>query len=279
MRGGDPDPRFDEPSEGLPPWLKGPVLDWVNDGFLVGGYEQDEALRALQLDFRLQRPLGTGGIAPRDDLIRRMRNNDEFALDVLDWMVHNHRYFSAGHQSQECVDELGWLLNQGGSAWEVATVEYMSHQLSRRAVGPVVEVLELTASEATRAHGHLSAAWSKLMGRGPDPSGAYREAVKAVEAVAKPVVLPKDDRATMGLMIAAMRDKPAKWSPTLGTIDGVRAQMEAVWTGQFDRHGTDEEDAPLNVSQEDADAAFSICLNLVRQFAGGHIRSIDDSPT
>lgn len=277
MRGGGPDPRFDEPSEGLPPWLKGPVLEWVNDAFLAGGYEQDEALRALQLDFRLERPLG-GQVSARNDLIKRMRDDDEFALDVLDWMVHNHRYFSAGHQSQEWVDELGQLLNQGGSAWEVVTVEYMSHQLIRRVVGPVVEVLEQTASDATRAHGHLSAAWSKLMGRGPDPSGAYREAVKAVEAVAKPVVLPKDDRATMGLMIAAMRDKPAKWSTTLGTVDGVRAQMEAVWTGQFDRHGTDDEDAPLNVSQEEADAAFSICLNLVRQFAGGHIVPSDVQP-
>jgi hypothetical protein len=271
LRGGDPDPRFDEPSEGLPPWLKGPVLDWIRQAMAPGGYLNDEALQAVQLDFRLERALGDGGANPANDLMRRVRTDDEFALDLLDWMMTNHRYFVAGHVSEEWVGQLDRLLTQGGSAWEVVTIEYMDHRLTRRAVGPVVEVLEQTATEATRAHSHLTAAWSKLMGRAPDPSGAYREAVKAVEAVAKPVVLPKNDRATMGLMIAAMREKPTKWSTTLGTIDGVRAEMEAVWTGQFDRHGTDAEDAPLNISQEEADAAFSICLNLVRQFAGGHI--------
>jgi len=76
-------------------------------------------------------------------------------------------------------------------------------------------------------------------GAGPDPSGAYREAVRAVEAVAKPVILPNNDRATLG-------------------------QMESVWTGQLDRHGTDDETVPLNVSPAEADAAFSACLNLVR---------------
>lgn len=271
LRGGDPDPRFDEPSEGLPPWLTGPVLEWVETAFLPSGYVNDEALRALQLDFRLERPLGAGGVSPHKDLINRMQGNDDFALDVLDWMVHNHRYFSTGHRSEEWVGQLGLLLNQGGSAWEVITVEYMSHRLTRRAVGPMVEVLEQTATEATRAHSHLSEAWSKLMGRGPDPSGAYREAVRAVEAVAKPVILPNNDRATLGQMIAAIREKPEKWTATIGTVDDVRTQMEAVWTGQLDRHGTDDETVPLNVSAAEADAAFSACLNLVRLFVGGHI--------
>lgn len=272
LRGGDPDPRFDEPSEGLPPWLRGPVFEWMRNAFKPGDWDHEGALQAIQLAFRLEVPLGfnvSGG--PGDDLLQRAEADDEFALDVLDWMVLNHQYFSAGYQSEEWVGELGRLLTQGGSAWEVVTVEYMSHRLTRRAVGPVVEVLEQTATEATRAHSHLSTAWSKLMGRNPDPSGAYRDAVRAVEAVAKPVVLPNNDLATLGQMIAAMREKPEKWSTTLGTTDDMRTQMEAVWTGQLDRHGTDNEDAPLSVSQEEAEAAFSICLNLVRQFVGGHV--------
>lgn len=272
LRGGDPDPRFDEPSEGLPPWLKGPVLEWMENALRPGGWDHDQAVQAVQLDFRLERPLGSEGKgSPGEDLLRRARADDEFALDLLDWMIHNSTYFSAGFQSDDWAAELGSLLTQGGSAWEVVTVEYMSHQLTRRAVGPVVEVLEETATEATRAHNHLSAAWSKLMGRNPDPSGAYREAIRAVEAVAKPVVLPNNDRATLGQMIAAMREKPEKWSTTLGATDDVRAQMEAVWTGQLDRHGTDNQDAPFSVSQEEAEAAFSICLNLVRHFVGGHV--------
>jgi hypothetical protein len=203
-----------------------------------------------------------------------MRQSGVFALDVLDWMLHNTGHFRPRHQAEAWVEELGELLNQGGSAWEVAASEG-NHQLTRRAVGPVVEVLAQTATAATRAHDHLDSAWSRLMGRDPDPSGAYREAVRAVEAVAKPVVLPNNDRATLGVMIAAMKEKPEKWTATIGTVDDMRAQMEAVWKGQLDRHGTDDETVPLNVSPEEADAAFSTCLNLTRPFAGGHVALVE----
>jgi hypothetical protein len=275
VRGGNPDPRFDEPSEGLPPWLKDPVIKWVTGEFKSGYWDHEEALQAIQLDFRLEVPLGFNVPSGRaDDLLQRVAADDEFALDVLDWMVHKHKFFCAGHESEEWVGKLGRLLTQGGSAWEVVTVDYMDHRLTRRAVGPVVEVLEQTATEASRAHAHLVDAWSKLMGRNPDPSGAYREAVRAVEAVAKPLLLPNDSLATLGKMIGVLKTEPEKWSATLETVNDLRGQMEAVQKGQLDRHGTDDEDVPLSVSQDEADAAFSICLNLVRQFAGGHVRRI-----
>ena len=231
-----------------------------------------ETLRSLQLDFRMKTPLGRGAESPVNELMRRMFANSVFALDVVDWILHNARVVLLDRRGPAAkIGQLDRLLMQGGSAWEVTPSGENTYQLSRRALGPVLDVLEQTGSEATRAHNHLIAAWTKLMGRNPDPSGAYRESVRAVEAVAKPVILPNDDRATMGSMIAALRDKPEKWTVTLGSVEGVRVQMEGVWKGQLDRHGTDDETVPLNVSQAEADAAFSSCLSLVRQFAGGHI--------
>jgi hypothetical protein len=271
---GKADARFDEPSEGLPTWLRAPVLEWVKDSFSTqAGWVLTDALTSLQLAFRLEPPLhGTAEWDLLADLLARIGEDDEFGLDVLDWMLHEWRQFeSYPSDAAEWATKLGNRLSQGGSAWEV-TANDDRFQLSRRAVGPVVQVLEQTATEATRAHSHLAAAWTKLMGRGPDPSSAYRESIRAVEAVAKPVVLPNNDRATLGQMIAALKDKPEKWTATLGTVDDLRAQMEAVWRGQLDRHGTDDETVPLNVSQDEADAAFSTCLNLVRLFAGGHVR-------
>jgi hypothetical protein len=246
------------------------VLEWVDDSFLTNGYENTDALTALQLGFRLENPLGGSAISQRSHLLRRMEGNEEFALDVLDWMLHHWQQIVEGYRAKEWAQELNHTLRQGGSAWEVTQTD-PAFQLTRRAVGPVVDVLDLTATEATRAHDHLGSAWSKLTGRDPDPSGAYREAIRAVESVAKPLILPKDNLATMGLMIAAMRDKPEKWTTTLGQVDDVRAQMEAVHKGQLDRHGTDDETVPLRVSPAEADAAFSTCLNLVRLFVGGHV--------
>lgn len=278
MRGKE-DPRFDAPSEGLPAWLEGPVLQWVKRSFREAGgiAEQTGALDALQLAFRLESPLTGGSAERRNDLIRRMQRDDEFALDTVDWMLHHWRLFVASWNVSEWAGGLRNLLRQGGSAWEVTATDDDAYQLTRRAVGPILEVLEHTASDAARAHAHLAAAWSKLTGRNPDPSGSYRESIRAVEAVAKPIVLPKDKLATLGLMIAALRDKPEKWTTNLGQVNDIRTQMEAVHKGQLDRHGTDDESIPLNVSLEEADAAFSTCLNLVRWFAGGHIMRVDSA--
>jgi hypothetical protein len=118
------------------------------------------------------------------------------------------------------------------------------------------------------------AAWNKIAGRQPDPSGAYREAVRAVEAAAKPVVLPDAARATLGTMIAAMRDKPEKWTTSLGSVDDVRNMMQLLWTNQSDRHGTDDEDAPMNVTPEEADGAVHLALTLTRFFAAGQVRRV-----
>jgi hypothetical protein len=277
-----PDPRFDTPSEGLPAWIVGPVEDWVRASFRykIGPAQKsrwqihDEALISLQLALRLLKPLIGEGERRLADLQSRIADNENgFGLDALDWMLHNPGRFNYRKTDQRhWAERLDAILRDGGSAWEVSQGTGDGFQLTRRAVGPVVEVLEQTADEATRAHAHLEIAWSKLMGRSPDPSGAYREAIRAVEAVAKPVILPNDSLATLGKMIGTVKKEPEKWSTTLGEIGDVRAQMQAVWKGQLDRHGTDDEEIPLNVSREEADAAFAICLDLVRQFVGGHVR-------
>jgi hypothetical protein len=230
-------------------------------------------LKALQLRFKLQQPLNWfTDESAAEDLLTRVTVDEEFGLDVLDYTPHHLRTLASQHEEADKVAaDVNAILRLGGSAWEVtATGDADSFQLSRRAVGPIREAIEGVPA-STRAHEHLVAAWNRLSGRDPDESGGYREAVRAVEAAAKPVILPKSDKATLGTMIAAVRDKPEKWQTTLGNIEDVRRLMEAVWTGQLDRHGTDDESIPLNVSPEQADAAFAICLNLVRLFAGGHV--------
>ena len=114
------------------------------------------------------------------------------------------------------------------------------------------------------------------MGRSPDPSSAYREAIRAVEVVAGPVVKPGDSKATLGTIISALRDKPSKWTVDLekASPEQVTEMLAMLWQSQFDRHGTDDESVPLNVSQEQADAAVHIAIALTRMFAGGHIKAV-----
>jgi hypothetical protein len=111
------------------------------------------------------------------------------------------------------------------------------------------------------------------MGRDPDPSTAYRESIRAVEVVAKPIVSPENNRATLGTVIRDMKAKPEKWVVRLdnSSTEQVIAMCELLWKGQTDRHGSDDPEVPLNVSQEEADSAFYIALALVRLFASGAV--------
>ena len=243
----------------------GPVVAWLKKRIIGPSGVRAAALDRLQLRFKLDQPLqGTA------DLLTRVSMLEEFGLDVIDYVLHFLDDFKTSFEPPDLVvNELAEVLRDGGSVWEIS-MDGDAFGLTRRAVGPVREAVE-SIPPSTRAHQHLVAGWNKLAGRNPDPGGAYREAVRAVEAAGKPIVLPDNDRATLGQMIAAMRDKPEKWASTLGTVDDVRRSMEAVWRGQLDRHGTDDPDVPINASPEEADAAFYTCLNLVRQFVGGHV--------
>lgn len=271
---GQPDERLDEPTEGLPPYLAGPLLGWLRTMFRDPyGAISRQRLEFLQLKFKLDPALnwGHGTETAFHDLLNRINDDEEFGLDVIDFVLsHIGVYTSQYDNPAERASEAGGLLRLGGSAWEVSQGDDGSYALSRRAVGPVREALE-SIGPSTRAHHHLVKAWNHLAGRNPDVSAGYREAVKAVEAAAKPVILPENDKATLGQMIAAIRDKADKWTTTIGTPDDLRRQMEIVWKAQLDRHGTDDESKPLSVTADEADAAFSICLNLSRFFAGGHV--------
>jgi hypothetical protein len=108
-----------------------------------------------------------------------------------------------------------------------------------------------------------------FLNRYPNPSTAYSQSIKAVEVAAKGVISPTNDKATLGTMIADIRNKPEKWSFVLDKSgpEDVMGMMQTLWKGQEDRHGTDAPDAPLAVDQAEADAAFHLALALSRFFS------------
>lgn len=199
-----------------------------------------------------------------------MAGDREFALDVLDFCVQHVA-------SESYSEQLGNVLTIGGSEWDVSTSGDQGAHVVRRIPGPIDDSIDAIRTDSERAHHHLEVAWSKLVGRNPDPSTAYRESVRAVESAAKPTVTPNDSTATLGKIIRAIRDKPEKWHVMLDQASSsqIAEMAELLWRGQLDRHGTDDLDAPLNVSQNEADAAFYIALALVRLFTSGAIVALD----
>jgi len=228
-------------------------------------------LENVQTLLRLDPPLSWRGQPDHvlNDLFNRMSGDRELALDVLDLLVR----FVA---TPEKRGELETILLMGGSEWEIADVGNNQKGLARRTIGPVAETIEATRTDAERAHHYLSSAWASLRGRNPNPSAAYASAIKAVEAVAKPIVSPDNDRATLGTIIRDIRSKPSKWEVTLdhSTPEQVATLADMIWRGQVDRHGSDDASRPLVVTQQEADAAVHLALPLVRLFGGGHFRAV-----
>jgi hypothetical protein len=76
----------------------------------------------------------------------------------------------------------------------------------------------------------------------PDPSRAYASTIKAVEDAATPVVLPNDQSATLGNVIAKMPDVPYCFAlpRQRGDVTSqavLLSMLSLLWNGQGGRHG------------------------------------------
>jgi hypothetical protein len=89
-----------------------------------------------------------------------------------------------------------------------------------RRVSPIAHAQAITAADAADQAGfpaaseRLLAAWNAIYALNPDPSGAYRDAIRSVEAVANPLFLSGVPAPTLGRVIRTLKRAPAttKWS-------------------------------------------------------------------
>ncbi len=269
----NPNPAFDGPHDGIPSWMYQSVCRWIDSVISEQRGQRmvpsEEMLLAAEASLHLAFDWSSGPFSARAYVLDRVARDGELGLDFLDFLL--------AYVQQLPANELAVILIRASSAWEVRpATDPRNFELVRRVIGPARDAIDDIRPVSERAHAHLVVAWSKLMGRNPDPSTAYREAIRAVEVVAAPIVTPNDTTATLGKIIKALRDKPEKWEVNLteATPEQVTEMAAMLWQSQFDRHGTHDESVPLNVSQDQADAAVHIAIALVRMFAGGHIQRL-----
>lgn len=259
------------PFQGVPQWLRYSLWVWVDWVFKAESSFNSGLLGRLERELRL--PLKGSFDWERYEQLEAAVSDPERFLDVVNFLLDTFKNdWSDDIEKAAYLDE---ALAQAGSVWGVAK-SHESYRLVER-VDPSVAAAIAEATEPTdRASQHLSTALAEAYGRDPNASHAYREAVRAVEAIAKPTVTPKDDNATLGKMINSFRDKPEKWSAVLSPGKGdpvlqIAHTMELLWMAQLDRHGTDDDSKPLNVSIEEARAAVHIAAALVQLFRSNAI--------
>jgi hypothetical protein len=268
---------YDALRPGIPSHLRTSLWKWVADLLPT----EDDLLRVerkLRIDQLVYIPLGRDWAL--EQLQKRAFADEEFFLDVVDLLLSeldirprlpDHPRYQDYLAAKVNMTLLMGMLNDGGSLWRVGATDKRL-QLERRVESTVEAAAEQVMDRGDKSARHLRLAWSAVYGRHPDAGKGYGEAIKAMEAAAIPVVLPRTNAGTLGKVIAALRDKPAKWAVDLKHPEPARQvliladMLDLVWKGQTGRHGDPDPVAPISVSQEQAEAAVHLAVTVVQWF-------------
>jgi hypothetical protein len=269
---------YEGPFGGIPTWLVKPVHGWLLDvlGFQSNSYGDGTLVSLLEdMEAKLRRSDFPGLATQYSDWLERWVSaviaKHDLALDVVDELLRVA--FGAGR----AADRLEGLLLKGGSIWRVVQ-DGQRHRLERRVAPELRATAESIAEKQENAGRLIRLAWSHVYGRAPDASAGYREAVRAVEAASKPLFGPADSLYTLGKLLGSLKSEPWKWKIRYevneqgpDTIGALTHMVALLWTGQLDRHGTDDEKVQLHVSQDTAVAALPLAITLAQWFTAGTI--------
>lgn len=243
------------PYEGLPDHLKPHVLAWI----LTGLRSDRNFGRTAALE--LKRSSEKGPVAA---VYSAASEDDDFCLDVLDYLLHQEEVFVDD-------DDLELMLQQGGSVW---TISPDRTALERRVEATVRQAVEVATSPADQASAELAEAWSKVYGRHPDASDAWDHAIKAVEELAIPVVVPKKDKPNLGDVAGSLKGQSERWSFVLPGqndkgVETLEAMLRLMWPNP-DRHGGT---GPIRKpSLEEAQAVVHLAVTLVQWLRSNALR-------
>lgn len=264
---------YDSLHEGVPEWLRTPLKQWLFSYLqeLREVSDINSALAMLYGRVRRSMPDTYDIYIIFNDLGDAVAEGD---LDIVDACL---AAFGSNYLVMRHANKLRDLLLAHGSIWTVGKLPVGLPCLEKRVDETTTKAAQAEMQQKGNAASHLRHAWTHVYGRSPDPSSAYREAVRAVEAAAKPIISPKDKQATLGKMISSLRDKPSKWSFVLehdGNLDEcnpVVTMLQTLWRSQHDRHGTDDANSQPHVNPNEAEAAVHLAITLVHWFRTGVI--------
>lgn len=163
------------------------------------------------------------------------------------------------------------ILTISGSVWTVSD----DNRMLEERVGAAAKAAFTQATAPNDAvTEELKFAWAKAYGRNPDPSDAWDHAIKAVEELLAPIIIPADTTPTLGKTLAAMEAKTSKWTLGMddgGTKDDIQALaklLRLMWSNP-DRHGGSAKRTPR---QDEAERVVGIAV-LVVNLCRGHLVS------
>lgn len=269
------------PHEGVPPWLMTSLLSWIERTLRLTGDDEQQVRRYVErMERTLRRWVLLESAFSHDavsDVMIHAKSDAECVLDVIDYILDNPppehgAWESVGPHPDAIFEDLESILREAGSIWTIrGGGEHVV--LVKRTTPGLAQAATRAMTGTDPASQLLAQAWRDAFGRSPDPEDAYATAIKAVEAAAKPTVLPSDEKATLSKMAKAMLQAPSKWTVRLDpdNDEGVRtvaALLRLLMRGHEGRHGSE---STATVDQRRAEAAVETAVVLVQWFRDGVI--------
>ncbi|MFW3473477.1 hypothetical protein ACN24M_19625 [Streptomyces microflavus] len=250
-------------AEGIPARLE-PALEYWAQGVFgyrdrTGTSEQLIIMTALAASS----PIRTRGRAVEmmHELLATCQGNPDAYLDAIDYLLSTPR---GGARA----GELERALALGGSAWMVGSD---GDALQRRVDATAQASFESARTPSDTASEELRVAWSKAFSREADPSDAWDHAIKAVEAILIPLVVPKQDKPQLGHVVGSLKSQSSRWKfilpgAALGhSVDPLVAMLDSLWPNP-DRHATGTHREP---TLKEAQAAVHLAVSLVQWARSG----------
>lgn len=258
---------LEAPYDDVPDHLYGPLREWIENEFSIGGGHTDyDLLRDMCVALRVSQKDQVNG------LLSLCREDRHFMLDLVEALLEPRpdRWGTTGPSGAD-VTQLTALLEAANSAYRVME---SWHGLEHRVAPGVKELVQEAINAVTTgsAGEHLTNAWNAAYGRKPDATKAYSEAIKAAEAALASRISPQNTKQTLGTMIGDITNKPSKWKFVIAGVstggrviegvDTMRAMMQLLWDGQTSRHGGT---SPTRAETDDeARAAVHLAASLVQ---------------
>lgn len=265
------------PDRDISPALGQALSQWVDRVACRSAYRLDRKV-ALALGIPGAPDLDVPG-SPMSFRVGLLYAHGPEQLDVVDTILALHPDrgrpraddpFTGASEYEYEVRELDEYFVDAGSAYRVAA-DWSGLELR------LDDTVTLAAQQAATIAGPdagalLAEAWRHTYGLHPDPTTGYRDAVRAVEELACPLVLPNDEAATLGKVIAHLRQGGHKWAFALvdrdgaNTVDPLVGMLDRLWTGQVSRHGGQKSRAQ---TPAEAQAAVHLAATLVQLLGAG----------
>jgi len=200
--------------------------------------------------------------------------DESLALDVIDWLLGH----GCGH-----AQSLEHILKSAG---HVLRVSPDGSRLVERIDPALWDEYEQVTQPDDQASQYMQEAWTLAFGRNPNVGDAWGRAIKAIETLLKPIVSPRNKKATIGSMTSELRQAPGKWECKLADRDykangeinvkpGIEVFIDALATigYQPDRHGSDQ---PQDVDEATARSVLFLATTVVGWLRDGTLRTIDN---